>query len=45
MVKPLVGLTSQVRLHVRTDYPRTVVGAIVLNRRIVKVRTVDANGF
>ena len=33
MVKPLVSLTSQVRLHVRTNYPRTVVGTIVLSRR------------
>ena len=33
VVKPLVSLTSQIRLHVRTDYPRTVVGTIVLNRR------------
>ena len=41
MVKLLVSLTGQVGLHVRTDYPRTVVCTIVLNRRLFKVRMVD----
>ena len=38
MVKPLVSFASEIGLHVRTHYPRTIVGTIVLRRQIIEIK-------
>ena len=37
MVKPLVSFASEIGLHVRTHYPGTIVGTIVLRRQIIEI--------